>query len=219
MSTSNSNTIGLRLTKMVLGLIVTACIVMLWPTIVFSFPEKADKPNATATVQSCEDTGPITRRGFGHNWDCRVRIADDESRKNWTTNIDMNFFSPEDVGKEKRLTWGHGGGRASTNTDTYVYTRAEGYPAGVRLLVSIVAAIVLLPPALWLLVKSVVWIFPQNEQRKFWEKIGGTSEQKAEKKRQKQAEDERWRETQRRRAEQHEAAKAARKRTKEGGQS
>lgn len=215
MSTWNSNNIAARLAKTALGLLATACILMLWPTIVFSFPEKADEQNATALVQSCEDTGPITRRGFGRNWDCNVRIQDDKSGKTWTTSIDMNFFSPEDIGKEKRLTWGHGGGRASTNTETYIYTRAEGFPTGVRTLVAIVAAIVLLPPALWLLAKSIVWSFPQNEQRKFWEKIHGTSEEKAEKKRNEQEEDARWRETQRRRAEQHEAAKAARKRAKD----
>ncbi|MEB3366887.1 DUF6346 domain-containing protein [Saccharopolyspora mangrovi] len=215
MNALNSNNLGVRLTKMVLGLLATTCILMLWPTAVFSFPEKAEKQNATAIVQSCRDTGPITRRGFGHNWDCRAQIRDDKTGKSWTTNIDMNFFSPEDVGKEKRLTWGHGGGRASTNTETYIYTSSEGYPAGVRILVAIVAAIVIIPPALWLLAKSVVWSFPQNQQRRFWEKINGTPEQKAEKKRKKQADDARWRETQRRRAEQHEAAKAARKRAKE----
>ncbi|TWG08907.1 DUF6346 domain-containing protein [Saccharopolyspora dendranthemae] len=215
MSTWNSNSIGVRLAKLVLGLLTTACILMLWPTIVFSFPEKAEKQNATALVESCKDTGPITRRGFGHNWDCAVRIRDDETGRSWTTAIDMNFFSPEDVGKEKRLTWGHGGGRASTNNETYIYTRAEGYPTGVRTLVAIVTAIIILPPALWLLAKSIVWSFSRDEQRKFWEKINGTPEERAEKKRKKQEEDAQWRETQRRRAEQHEAAKAARDRAKD----
>ncbi|WP_406689056.1 DUF6346 domain-containing protein [Saccharopolyspora sp. ID03-671] len=113
----NSNNLAVRLTKLIGGLTVTAAILMLWPTVVFSFPQKHEKPNSTAHVQSCEDTGPITRRGFGSNWNCAVTIRDDETSETWTTDLDMNFFTPDDVGKEKRLTWGYGGGRFNSNKE------------------------------------------------------------------------------------------------------
>lgn len=192
-----SDAVVVRLAKVVGGLVVTACIAMLWPTIIFSFPEKHERPNATALVQSCEDTGPVTRRGFGHNWDCAVQIRDDETGKSWTTTIDMNLFSPEDVGEEKRLTWGYGGSRFSTNTSVRTYTAAEGYSEGFHLVVITLATIAISPLLLWMFAKSLVWGYSQAGQREFWEKIHGTPSERAEKKRREQQEEARLRELRR----------------------
>ncbi|QUH04463.1 hypothetical protein HUO13_30085 [Saccharopolyspora erythraea] len=177
-----SDNLAVRLGKMIAGFIVVAVLVMLWPTIVFSFPTMKDKPNATADVKSCEDTGPVTRRGFGHNWNCVATIRDDETGQTWTTSIDMNFFTPDEIGEPQRLTWGYGGGRGNINTDKRTYTQAEGFSSGTVTMISIVAAGVLGIPALWMFSKSVVWSFSQAEQRKFWEKIHGSPEERAAKK-------------------------------------
>ncbi|MEV4730871.1 DUF6346 domain-containing protein [Saccharopolyspora sp. NPDC049426] len=197
MAVWRSDELPVRMAKLVGGLVVTACIAMLWPTIIFSFPEKHERPNATALVQSCEDTGPVTRRGFGHNWDCTFQVRDDETGKSWTTTTDMNLFSPEDVGEEKRLTWGYGGSRFSTNTAVRTYTAAEGYSAGFRLVVITLATIAIAPPALWMFAKSLVWGYSQAGQREFWERISGTPAERAEERRRKQQEEARFRERQR----------------------
>ncbi|MER5391456.1 DUF6346 domain-containing protein [Saccharopolyspora sp. NPDC002686] len=206
-----SDNIAIRLAKMLGGFVVVAIIVLSWLTIVFSFPEKHDRPNGTAYVQSCEDTGPITRRGFGHNWSCTATIRDDKTGNTWTQTLDMNFFSPDDIGKEKRLTWGYGGGRSNINTEKRTYTPAEGYSTGFTTTISVVSFIVLLPPALWMLATSVMWSFSQAEQRKFWEKIHGTPEERAAKKRKELAE----REARQASRQRYAAIKEARRKAKE----
>ncbi|CAM05167.1 hypothetical protein A8924_6330 [Saccharopolyspora erythraea NRRL 2338] len=179
----NSDNIAIRLAKMLGGFVVVAVLVMLWPTIVYSFPEKKDNPNGTALVRSCEDTGPVTRRGFGHNWSCVADIRDDKTGDTWTATVDMNFFTPAEVGKQKRLVWGYGGSRTSTNKEKRTYTRAEdGYSNGTVTLVLVVTTGLVGIPALWMFSKSVVWSFSQAEQRKFWEKIHGSPEERAAKK-------------------------------------
>lgn len=212
----NSNNLAVRLTKLVGGLVVTAAVLMLWPTIVFSFPQKHSSPNATALVQSCEDTGPITRRGFGHNWDCSIKVRDDETGKTWTANVDMNFFTPDDVGKEKRLTWGYGGGRYNNNTELRTYTPAEGYSTGVFTLIGCLAGVVIVPAALWMLAKSIIWSFSREEQRKFWEKINGTTEEKSAKKQQQAEEKAQRQQARQRSAEIKEARRRAKEQRKAG---
>lgn len=185
-----SDNIVIRLAKMLGGLVVVAVIVMLWPTIIYSFPEQKDNPNGTALVKSCEDTGPITRRGFGHNWNCTAEIRDDETGQTWTASIDMNFFTPEDIGKQKRLVWGYGGSRTSHNTEKRTYTRAEdGYSSGTTTLVALVTTGVVGIPALLMLSKALAWSGTQEEQRKKREKIHGTPEERAA---EKQKDDQFW---------------------------
>lgn len=204
-----SDNIVIRLAKMLGGLVATAVLVMLWLTIIFSFPEQEDNPNGTALVKSCEDTGPITRRGFGHNWNCTAEVRDDETGKTWTSQIDMNFFTPEDIGKEKKLIWGYGGSRTSHNTEKRTYTRVEdGYSSATNTLVAIVATGVVGIPALLMLSTALNWIGTQEEQRKWREKLHGTPEERAAKKRKEREADERFRERQARIA-------AARKQAKE----
>lgn len=210
MAVWRSDAVPVRLVKLVGGLVVTACIAMLWPTIIFSFPEKHERPNATALVRSCEDTGPVTRRGFGHNWDCTLQVRDDKTGESWTTTIDMNLFSPEDVGKQKRLTWGYGGSRFSTNKAMRTYTAAEGYSEGFRLVVITLTTLAIAPPALWMFAKSLVWGYSQAGQREFWERINGTPAERAEEQQREQQEEARFRERQRTIAEERRAHRAAR---------
>jgi hypothetical protein len=207
----NSDKLPIRLAKMVFGLILTAAIALLWPTIVFSFPQKHDAPNATALVRSCEDTGPITRRGYGHNWNCTAEIRDSKTGETWTTDLDMNFFTPDDIGKEKELTWGYGGGRYNINTEKRTYTPAEGYSSGTFTVVACVAGILVLPGVILMLVTALAWSLKSDEHRKHWEKIRGTPEERAAKKQQEQERDADWRDSQQRIAELRRANKERRR--------
>lgn len=184
-----------RIIRLVLGLGIVSVIVLTALTIIFSFPEKSKTTNATATVQSCEDTGPITRRGFGHNWNCTVNVRDDKTGETWSDQVDMNLFTPEDVGKEKRVAWGYAGGRI-VKSDNRVYSSPEGYSGATSIIVMFATGAVAIVAALWFLAKAITWSFSQQGQRRFWEKSLGTS---SEKKAKKQQDDEFWAEMRRNR--------------------
>ncbi|KAA5832519.1 hypothetical protein F1721_16065 [Saccharopolyspora hirsuta] len=170
-----------RVLRVLIGFGIVALIAFTALTVIFSFQRKTEATNATARVTACEDTGPITRRGFGHNWNCTATIRDDESGETWTTDIDMNFFTPEDIGQDKRLYWGYGGNRMVTS-DYRVYASPEGVSAGTYAVISAAVGFPAIMAMLWFFAKAVVWGFSQEEQRKFWEKIHGTPEQRAAKK-------------------------------------
>ena len=210
----NSDKLPVRLAKMVFGLVLTAAIALVWPTIVFSFPQKHEPPNATALVQSCEDTGPVTRRGYGHNWNCTAKIRDNKTGATWTTDLDMNFFTPDEIGKEKQLTWSYGGGRYNTNTEKRTYTPADGYSSGTFIVVACVAGIFVLPAVILMLVTSLAWALPRVERRKHWEKIRGTPEERAAKKQQEQERDTELRESRQRIAELRRANKERRRQSR-----
>ncbi|RRO16185.1 hypothetical protein EIL87_14125 [Saccharopolyspora rhizosphaerae] len=184
-----------RFVRFVVGLGIVAVILLTALTIIFSFPEKSTATNATAKVQSCVDTGPITRRGFGHNWDCKIAVRDDKTGERWTDQVDMNVFSPEDVGKEKPVAWGYAGGRI-VKSDNRHYSTPEGSSTGTHLVVMFATGAVAIVAALWFLSRAIIWSFSQQGQRKFWEKIHGSSEEKAAKK---EKDDEFWAEMRRNR--------------------
>ncbi|MCI2419163.1 DUF6346 domain-containing protein [Saccharopolyspora sp. K220] len=167
-----------RLLRVLIGLGIVAVIGLTALTIVFSFPRKAEVSNATARVTACEDTGPITRRGFGHNWSCTATFRDDETGETWTTDVDMNLFAPDDVGKDVRVAWSHGGGRIVTS-ENRVYTPLEGVSSGTYTLIVVAVGFTTFLLGLWMLIKAVVWGFTQEGQRRFWDKFHGGAEKRA----------------------------------------
>lgn len=184
-----------RIFRFVIGVGIVAVILLTALTIIFSFPEKSTVTNATAKVQSCVDTGPLTRRGFGHNWNCTVTVRDDKSGETWTDKVDMNVFGPEDIGKEKRVAWGYAGGRI-VKSDNRDYSSTEGYSVTTHLIVMFATGAVAIVASLWFLSRAIIWSFSQQGQRKFWEKVHGNSAEKAAKK---QQDDEFWAEMRRNR--------------------
>ncbi|WP_433873806.1 DUF6346 domain-containing protein [Saccharopolyspora sp. CA-218241] len=193
------------------GFVIVALLLMLWPTIVFTFPLEKDNPNGTATAHSCEDTGPVTRRGFGINWNCVATIRDHESGETWTAEIDMNFFTPEDIGEPKEIVWGYGGSRSSHNTELRTYTLAEGgVSSGARTAIAIGAAVLVVVPAIFMFIRSLRWSGTQEQQRKDRERVNGTPEEQAAKKK----EDEEFWAQMRRNREQRKQARRQRKQTR-----
>ena len=169
---------GARALRVIIGFGIVAFIGLSALTVINWFPAKTTA-NATAVVESCEDRGPISRRGFGPHWACQATITDDETRETWTDTVDMNVLSPADAGKQERITWGYSGGRVG-KSDNRVYRSPEGYSRGVNTLVIIVVGFPAFLMMLWYSAKAIVWGLSQEEQRKFWTKINkGTPEELA----------------------------------------
>ncbi|WP_207918737.1 DUF6346 domain-containing protein [Saccharopolyspora karakumensis] len=202
----------LRILRVLIGFGIVALIALTALTIIFTFPEKTPATNATAVAKSCEDYGPVSRRGFGHHWACTTEIRDDETGEVWTDVVDMNVLSPESIGKQERITWGYSGGRTG-KSDNRVYRSPDGYSEGVNLTVTILIGFAAIPMILWYFAKAVVWGFSQEEQRKFWEKINGTPEEQAAKKQKEDEEKARRQASRQRDAE----IREARRRAKEQG--
>lgn len=175
---------------MLIGFGIVALIALTALTIVFSFPAKTGGSNATATAKSCEDYGPISRRGFGHHWACTAQIRDDKTGETWNDVVDMNVLQPQDVGRQERITWGYSGGRVG-KSENRVYRSPDGYSEGVNLAVTVVVGFIAIVAMLWYFSKALVWGYTQEGQRKFREKIHGSSTERAAKKQQERAERER----------------------------
>ncbi len=173
-----SDNIAIRLMKMLAGFAVIAVLLLSTLTIVFSFHGRVNHSNATAHVESCVDKGPVSWRGFGHNWKCTFTVQDDKTGDTWKDSLDFNFFTPDDIGTPQRITWGES--RVSEGVGGYNQT--DGLPSGVDGWIDVAAIFIFIFPTLWVFSRSVVWSFPQEEQRKFWEKIYGTPEERAAKK-------------------------------------
>ncbi|MDI2028477.1 DUF6346 domain-containing protein [Saccharopolyspora sp. TS4A08] len=170
-----------RVLRVLIGFAIVALIALTALTVIFAFPAKTGGSNATAVARSCEDYGPISRRGFGHHWGCTAQIRDDKTGETWTDVVDMNVLQPQDVGRQERITWGFSGGRVG-KSENRVYRSPDGYSDGVNLAVTVVVGFAALLAMLWFFAKAVVWGFTQEGQRKFWEKIHGSNWERAAKK-------------------------------------
>ncbi|AOS61108.1 DUF6346 domain-containing protein [Actinoalloteichus hymeniacidonis] len=91
-----------RLLRLVLGLLLAAGILLASLTIVFAFDRSVGEGNATATVQSCERSGPITRFGFGYRTSCVIDVRADDGRT-WSGVRRDDTFAVEDVGDSVRI--------------------------------------------------------------------------------------------------------------------
>lgn len=171
----------IRAFRVLVGFGIVSLIALTALTIIFAFPEKTPATNATALAKSCEDYGPVSRRGFGPHWACTAEIRDDKTGETWTDVVDMSVLGPESVAKQERITWGYSGGRTG-RSDNRVYRSPDGYSEGISLTITIIIGCAAIPLLLWYFSKAIVWGFSQDEQRKFWEKINGTPEEQAEKK-------------------------------------
>lgn len=198
---------AVRALNLIGGLAVLPLAVLLFLTVLFSFNRSSESANATAHVHSCEDIGPISWRGFGHNWKCTATIQEDDTGESWTATRAFNFFTPDEIGTPQRISVGH-----SLTSDKVFYSQTEGWSSAAVGIIDTIAAIFIFIPALWLFSRLIVRSFKQEEQRKFWEKIHGTPEERAAKK---QKDKEFWEEMRRNRAQRKETrrrAKEARKR-------
>lgn len=181
-----------RVLRVLIGFGIVALIALTALTIIFAFPAKTSGSNATAVAKSCEDYGPISRRGFGHHWGCTAQIRDDKTGETWTDVVDMNVLQPQDVGRQERITWGYSGGRVG-KSENRVYRSPDGYSDGVNLAVTVAVGFAALIAMLWFFAKAVVWGFTQEGQRKFWQKIHGSNAERTAKKQQELEERERRR--------------------------
>lgn len=179
-----------RALRVLIGLGIVVLIGLTALTIIFSFPAKSPASNATAVAKSCEDYGPISRRGFGHHWACTAQIRDDKTGETWTGLVDMNVLQPEDIGREEHITWGYSGGRVG-KSENRVYSSPDGYPKSVNTAVMVIVGAAGLVSMLVFFTKAIAWGRTQEGQRKASEKAHGTKSERTAKKQQEQQERER----------------------------
>lgn len=203
----------MRVLRVLVGFGVLAVIALSAMTIMFSFQARASEADGTALVESCEDKGPISRRGFGHHWNCTVMIREHETGERFTAEVDMSVFSPEDIGEERLIAWGNTG-RLQAGERKYVPVE-HGVSGNTRDTVWMVVGLPTAIALLWMFPKAIVWGFTQEGQRQFWEQIHGTPEERAAKK----AKDEEFWAELRRNREQRKQARRQRKRTRDESRS
>ena len=182
----------IRALRVLIGLGIVVLIALTAVTIIFSFPAKSPESNATAIAKSCQDYGPISRRGFGHHWACTAQIKDDKTGETWTSVVDMNVLRPEDIGQKERITWGYSGGRVG-KSDNRVYSSPDGYSKGVNTAVIVIVGFAALVSMLWFLTRAVAWGKTQEGQRKASEEMHGTESERSAKKQKERDERERRR--------------------------
>jgi hypothetical protein len=175
-----------RASRLVLGLITAVIVVFTALTAVFSFPAKG-AANATAVAKSCEDYGPISRRGFGHQWVCEAVITDYKTGETWTDVVDMNILTDEDIGNEKAISWGYQRGRA-VMSDKRVYSPADGYSEAVHSLVLFPSFIIGGVGAFAMVVIGILGAMTRQSRRALIEKSFGTREERTAKKQAEEAE-------------------------------
>lgn len=171
----------IRALRVLIGLGIVVLIALTALTIIFSFPAKTSESNATAVAKSCEDHGPISRRGFGHQWACTAQLKDDKTGESWTGVVDMNVLQPDDIGREERITWGYSGGRVG-KSENRVYSSPDGYSKGVNTAVTVIVGFAGLVSMLAFFTKAVTWGKTQEGQRRASEKTHGTESKRTAKK-------------------------------------
>ncbi|MBA8823287.1 hypothetical protein FHX42_000616 [Saccharopolyspora lacisalsi] len=176
-----SDDLAIRLGKMLAGFLVVVVLLLLNLTIVFSLQAGYSETNAIAHVRSCENKGPISWRGFGNNWNCTAVFQQDGTGGTWRATVDFNLFTPEEIGTPQRVLVSDGGGRI-VSSENVEYHQSTGISPGAAGWIWTATTFVFIFPTLWVFSRSVVWSFSQEEQRKFWEKIYGTPEERAAKK-------------------------------------
>lgn len=81
-----------------------------------SADDTADREEATATVENCEEVGPLSLSGVGYWWSCRAMVTTQEG-DSYSQVFNGSQFNPDDVGSQFPIV--------NAGQDSNSWTRAD----------------------------------------------------------------------------------------------